>query len=49
MLFINRLSDYFFTLARVVNFRNNIEEPFYEKSGEVFHEIKKEKLPKTRY
>ncbi|WP_414839146.1 cob(I)yrinic acid a,c-diamide adenosyltransferase [Carnobacterium sp. TMP28] len=50
MIFINRLSDYFFSLARVVNSRKKIKEPFYEKGGKVFHsELKKETIPKTHY
>jgi len=32
IIFINRLSDYFFTLARYVNFINNKDEVFYKKS-----------------
>ena len=49
-VFINRLSDYFFALARVVNYRKGIEEPFYERGGAVFHtDLKKEALPKTKY
>lgn len=49
-IFINRLSDYFFALARVVNHRKGIEEPLYERGGVVFHkELKKEALPKTKY
>lgn len=50
LIFINRLSDYFFALARVVNSRKGITEPFYERGGDVFHpELKKETLPKTHY
>lgn len=37
-VFINRLSDYFFAVARYVNHKLNIDEPFYEKTGKVFHE-----------
>lgn len=35
--FINRLSDYFFAVARVSNARAQIEDVFYERSGKVFH------------
>lgn len=49
-VFINRLSDYFFAVARVVNYRQGIEESFYERGGTVFHtDLKKEALPKTKY
>jgi cob(I)alamin adenosyltransferase len=33
VIFINRLSDYLFTLARYVNFIENKEEVFYKKSN----------------
>ena len=37
-LFItNRLSDYFFAVARVVNFRANCPDVSYKRSGKVFH------------
>lgn len=36
-VFINRLSDFFYALARVVNYRLNIKENFYENGNEVFH------------
>lgn len=42
--FINRLSDYFFALARVANHRAGIEDIDYERSGKVFHELSKEDL-----
>ncbi|WP_255565810.1 cob(I)yrinic acid a,c-diamide adenosyltransferase [Desemzia sp. RIT 804] len=49
-IFMNRLSDYFFAIARVVNHRKGIEEPFYERGGAVFHtDLKKEAIPKTKY
>ncbi len=35
--FINRLSDYFFALARVANHRAKIEDRLYERGGKVFH------------
>ncbi|MDE1547610.1 cob(I)yrinic acid a,c-diamide adenosyltransferase [Jeotgalibaca caeni] len=34
--FLNRLSDYLFALARVLNFEEKHEETFYERSGKVF-------------
>ncbi|MBU5426241.1 cob(I)yrinic acid a,c-diamide adenosyltransferase [Tissierella pigra] len=45
LIFINRLSDYFFSLARVVNANEGIEDVLYERSGKVFHiNLKKEDL-----
>ena len=45
LIFINRLSDYFFSLARVVNANEGIEDVLYERSGKVFHiDLKKEDL-----
>ena len=35
--FTNRLSDYFFAVARVVNFRDNCSDVSYKRSGKVFH------------
>lgn len=35
--YINRLSDYFFTLARYVNYLERNRETFYERGGKVFH------------
>lgn len=32
LIFINRLSDYFFTLARYINFKNDVNEIIYKKS-----------------
>lgn len=44
--FINRLSDYFFAVARVANFRAGVDDVLYEKGGKVFHlDVKKEDLP----
>ncbi len=41
--FMNRLSDYFFALARVVNFRAGVKDRLYERGGKVFHlDYKKE-------
>ena len=42
-MFINRLSDYFFAVARVVNHRSEVEDVLYDRSGKVFHlDVKKE-------
>lgn len=35
--YLNRLSDYFFATARVVNFRLNVPDIEYERSAKVFH------------
>lgn len=44
--FVNRLSDYFFALARVANSQAGITDVLYERSGKVFHtEITKADLP----
>jgi len=41
--FVNRLSDYFFAVARVANFRAEVDDVLYERSGKVFHlDVKKE-------
>ena len=34
--YLNRLSDYFFAAARVVNFRSNVNDIEYIRSGDVF-------------
>lgn len=34
---VNRLSDLFFILARYINHFYEIDEPFYERAGNVFH------------
>ena len=45
LIFVNRLSDYFFSVARVANVNEGIEDVLYERSGKVFHtELKKEDL-----
>ncbi|WP_353097774.1 cob(I)yrinic acid a,c-diamide adenosyltransferase [Tissierella praeacuta] len=45
LIFVNRLSDYFFSLARVANVNEGIEDVLYERSGKVFHiDLKKEDL-----
>lgn len=36
-VFINRLSDYFYAISRVVNYRLKAKEHFYENGDEVFH------------
>ncbi|EJN55267.1 cob(I)yrinic acid a,c-diamide adenosyltransferase [Loigolactobacillus coryniformis] len=36
LIFVNRLSDYFYALARVANFRNNVSDVYYENGNEVF-------------
>ena len=42
-MFINRLSDYFFAIARVANHRSEVEDVLYDRSGKVFHlDVKKE-------
>lgn len=44
-IFMNRLSDYFFVVAREINFTYNVEELIYERGGKVFHpELKKSDL-----
>jgi cob(I)alamin adenosyltransferase len=34
--YLNRLSDYLFAAARVINFRLNIDDVEYERSANVF-------------
>lgn len=42
-MFVNRLSDYFFAVARVANHRLLVEDVLYDRSGKVFHlDVKKE-------
>lgn len=41
LVFVNRLSDYFFALARVLNFRKNRSDVAYERGEKVFHNITK--------
>lgn len=38
--YLNRLSDYFFALARVINFRQNVSDVEYVRSAKVFREEK---------
>ncbi len=45
LIFVNRLSDYFFSVARVANANEGIKDVLYERSGKVFHiDLKKEDL-----
>lgn len=37
LVFVNRLSDYFYALARVANYRSKTPEIFYEHGNQVFH------------
>lgn len=41
LVFVNRLSDYFFALARVINFTNQQPDISYERGAKVFHNITK--------
>ena len=41
LIFVNRLSDYFFALARVINYRKHCEDIPYERGAKVFHNITK--------
>lgn len=41
MQFLNRLSDYFFALARVINYRLNLQDVEYVRSAKVFREGKR--------
>jgi cob(I)alamin adenosyltransferase len=44
--FLNRLSDYFFALARVINFRLNEKDVEYVRSAKVFREGKRKEAKK---
>lgn len=44
IMFVNRLSDYFYAVARVINVREGVEDVFYERGEKVFHSIKKDGL-----
>lgn len=45
LIFVNRLSDYFFSVARVANVNEGIKDVLYERGGKVFHiDLKKEDL-----
>ncbi|WP_312094749.1 cob(I)yrinic acid a,c-diamide adenosyltransferase [Niallia sp.] len=39
--YLNRLSDYFFALARVINYRSNVADVEYVRSAKVFRTTKK--------
>lgn len=41
MQYLNRLSDYFFALARVINFRLNVKDVEYVRSANVFRDGKR--------
>lgn len=41
LVFVNRLSDYFFALARVINYKNSHPDIAYERGVKVFHNITK--------
>ncbi|EIA6620444.1 cob(I)yrinic acid a,c-diamide adenosyltransferase [Enterococcus faecalis] len=44
LIFTNRLSDYFYALARYLNVRAQRPDVFYERSEKVFHKIKEDGL-----
>lgn len=44
LIFVNRLSDYFYALARYLNVKQGQEDIFYENSPKVFHKIKEDGL-----
>lgn len=41
--YLNRLSDYFFAVARVINYRMNIPDVEYVRSAKVFHTNRRDK------
>jgi cob(I)alamin adenosyltransferase len=41
LMYLNRLSDYFFALARVINFRLNVSDVEYVRSAKVFKDGKR--------
>ncbi|MFP5106029.1 cob(I)yrinic acid a,c-diamide adenosyltransferase [Neobacillus sp. C211] len=41
LMYLNRLSDYFFALARVINFRLNVSDVEYLRSAKVFRDGKR--------
>lgn len=43
VMFVNRLSDYFYALARYLNAKQGQEDIFYNRSAEVFHNSKVKK------
>ena len=44
LIFTNRLSDYFYALARYLNVQAQRPDVFYERSEKVFHKIKEDGL-----
>ncbi|WP_291292271.1 cob(I)yrinic acid a,c-diamide adenosyltransferase [Enterococcus sp.] len=44
LIFTNRLSDYFYALARYLNVQANEADVFYERGEKVFHKIKEDGL-----
>lgn len=44
LVFVNRLSDYFFALARVINLKSGQEDVPYERGVKVFHQLSKEDI-----
>ena len=43
LIYINRLSDYFFVIARLVNHRLDVKDTVYKRSAKIFRERKEEK------
>jgi cob(I)alamin adenosyltransferase len=41
LMYLNRLSDYFFALARVINYRLKVSDVEYERSAKVFRDVKR--------
>jgi len=41
LMYLNRLSDYFFALARVINFRLQVSDVEYIRSAKVFRDVKR--------
>src|SRR5699024_9511990 len=46
--YLNRLSDYFFAVARIVNYRAGINDVEYERSAIVFRESRKDRKDKDK-
>jgi cob(I)alamin adenosyltransferase len=44
LVFVNRLSDYFYALARYLNVQANQSDVYYERGEKVFHKIKEDGL-----
>jgi cob(I)alamin adenosyltransferase len=47
--YLNRLSDYFFALARVVNFRLNVKDVEYVRSAPVFRDGKRKEVKDSEH